>query len=271
WIDRVRVREPYRWCRRAFSGRRNGTVRLVHHVRCERAIPDRSRRWPVVRAGICVGGAKPLRPRSPCLHSNQPFVSPLRLHELLGHRTVRERVDHEAVLRVRSMNTPGKGSLRAAVTLSVLIATISGHSHAARIPPQRLVEVVDISTPSISPDGRLVAFRAEQASVDRNTYDSAWYVQPMERRTQPRRVGEGGVPLRDSAGGSIPTTAAWSPDGKYIFYRALVDGRVDVWRAAADGSGAAPVTFDPADVREFSLSADGRTLKDSVGATRDEQ
>lgn len=168
------------------------------------------------------------------------------------------------------MNTPGKGSLRAAVTLSVLIATISGHSHAARIPPQRLVEVVDISTPSISPDGRLVAFRAEQASVDRNTYDSAWYVQPMDGRTQPRRVGEGGVPLRDSAGGSIPTTAAWSPDGKYIFYRALVDGRVDVWRAAADGSGAAPVTFDPADVREFSLSADGRTLKYSVGATRDE-
>ncbi len=167
------------------------------------------------------------------------------------------------------MNIP-RMSIRGAATLGVLLAAVAGVSHAAKIPPQRLVEVVDISTPRISPDGRLVAFRAEQASVDRNTYDSAWYVQPMDGSTQPRRVGEGGVPLRDSAGGSFPATAVWSPDGRSIFYKAFVDNRVDVWRAAADGSGAVPVTFDAADVREFSLSEDGRTLKYAVGATRDE-
>lgn len=168
------------------------------------------------------------------------------------------------------MNIPEKGRVRAAAMLGVLLAAVAGVSHAAKIPPQRQVEVVDISTPGISPDGRLVAFRTEQASVDRNTYDSAWYVQPMDGRTQPRRVGDGGVPLRDSAGGSFPATAVWSPDGRSIYYKALLDGRVDVWRAAADGSGASAVTFDPADVREFSLLEDGRTLKYAVGATRDE-
>jgi dipeptidyl aminopeptidase/acylaminoacyl peptidase len=163
-----------------------------------------------------------------------------------------------------------KGRALCLATACLALVVSSGVSEAARIPPRRIVEVVDLSTPAISPDGRLVAFRAERASVDRNNYDSVWYVQAMDGSAPPHRVGMGGVPLRDSAGGSIPETAVWSPDGKYIFYRALLDGRVDVWRAATDGSGAEPVTLDPADVREFSLVDDGGTLKYAVGATRDE-
>jgi len=157
---------------------------------------------------------------------------------------------------------------------TLLLASVAlgaaGAVQAARVPPQRLVEVVDLSAPTISPDGRLVAFRAEQASVARNTYDSAWYVQPIDGSTPPRRIGDGGVPLRDSAGMSFTPSVAWTPDGSAIYYKAFLGGRVDVWRAAADGSGAAPVTLDPADVREFSLSEDGRTLKYAVGPTRDE-
>lgn len=151
-----------------------------------------------------------------------------------------------------------------------LMLAVAGVAHGASIPPRRLVQVVDLSPPSISPDGRFVAFRAERGSVDRNNYDSVWYVQPIDGSAPPHRVGAGGVPLRDSAGGSIPETAVWAPDGRSIFYRALLHGRVDVWRAAADGSGTEPVTLDPADVRQFSLVDDGRTLKYAVGATREE-
>src|SRR5690606_12560531 len=170
----------------------------------------------------------------------------------------------------RPVSNGRKDKMRSIAMAGLMLAAVAGTSHAAKIPPQRLVEVVDLSTPSISPDGRLVAFRAEQASVDRNTYDSAWYIQEMDGSAPPRRVGDGGVPLRDSAGGSFPATAVWSPDGRFIFYRALLDGRVDVWRAAADGSGAEPVTLDPADVRKFSLVDGGRTLRYAVGATRAE-
>ncbi|TAL88465.1 MAG: Atxe2 family lasso peptide isopeptidase, partial [Rhodanobacter sp.] len=49
-----------------------------------------------------------------------------------------------------------------------------------------------------------------------------------------------------------------------------LDGRVSVWRAAADGSGNRAVTADTADVRDFTLSGDGQTLTYSVGATREE-
>lgn len=138
------------------------------------------------------------------------------------------------------------------------------------ISPRRLIEVVDINGPVVSPDGRLVAFRTEQASVERNTYDSVWYVQAMDGKTPALRVGEGGTPLRSSAGLSLPARAVWSPDSRWIYYRAFTHGKVAVWRAGADGSRVEPITDDPADVRDFSLSEDGQTLDYSVGATRAE-
>lgn len=133
---------------------------------------------------------------------------------------------------------------------------------------RQLVEVVDISGPVLSPDGGRVAFRAERASVERNNYDSVWYIQGMDDKSQPIRIADGGVPLRDSAGQSFPAIARWSPDGRWLYFRAQVGGKIDVWRAATDGSGAAAATLDEADVRGFSLSDDGRVLKYSVGASR---
>ncbi|MEG8131392.1 Atxe2 family lasso peptide isopeptidase [Xanthomonas hortorum pv. gardneri] len=149
----------------------------------------------------------------------------------------------------------------------VLMAAGVCVGHAQTVSPQRLLEVVDIASPTLSPDGRSVAFRTEQASVQRNTYDSVWYVQGLQDAA-PRRVADGGVPLRDSAGGALPAKVVWSPDGRWLYYRALLDGVIAVWRAAADGSGAQAVTYDAADVRDFALDADGRVLRYRVGATR---
>lgn len=133
---------------------------------------------------------------------------------------------------------------------------------------RQLVEVVDLTGVSVSPDGRLVAFRTEQASVERNTYDTVWYVQSIDGASPARRLADAGEPLRHG-GLSLGEAAVWSPDGRWIFYRAQLDGRIDVWRAAVDGSRVEPVTRDPANVRAFSLSADGSLLKYSVGATRE--
>lgn len=140
---------------------------------------------------------------------------------------------------------------------------------AAAITSRQLIEVVDISGPVMSPDGSAVAFRTEQASVERNTYDTFWYIQRLDADSPAMRISDGGLPLRDSAGVPLATDAVWSPDGLWIYYRALIDGRVDVWRAAVDGSGAEPLTADPGNVRKFTISDDGRKLIYSVGATRE--
>lgn len=154
------------------------------------------------------------------------------------------------------------------VLLSVIVV---GSPHAETISPRRLLEVTDLGNPVISPDGRYAVFRIERASVERNTYDTTWYVQALNGKSPPLRVANGGVTLREYNNGlALPSPATWSPDGKWIYYRARLDGRVSVWRAAADGSGARAVTSDPSDVRDFTLSGDGQILKYSVGATREE-
>jgi len=151
----------------------------------------------------------------------------------------------------------------------LLGVVVAGPSPAVTISPRRLLEVTDLDNLVISPDGRYVAFRTEQALVERNTYDTTWYVQALDGKSPPLRVADGGVPLRVSVTGlAMSSPATWSPDGKWIYYRARLDGRVSVWRAAADGTGTRAVTSDPADVRDFTLSSDGKTLKYSVGATR---
>lgn len=160
-----------------------------------------------------------------------------------------------------------RASFVGGVAVAALLACTGS---ADAISPRRLVEVVDIDLPVVSPAGDHVVFRVLQPSIERNTWDSEWYVLRLDEDSLPVRVAEGGVPLRDSAGLPVPTTPQWSVDGKWIYYRALIDGHVDVWRAATDGSAATRVTRDPGDVREFHVLPSGQKLAYSVGATREE-
>lgn len=161
------------------------------------------------------------------------------------------------------------GTRGVARLLALVLATSGLARDVQAVPVRGLVEVVDISAPTVSPDGRMVAFQTEQGVVERNTYDTAWYVQPLDGSAPARRIADGGLPFRGASGVSVPESPVWSADGRWLFFRALIDGDVAVWRAAADGSGAAPVTRDAADIRAFVLDEDGRTLTYSVGATRE--
>lgn len=185
---------------------------------------------------------------------------------------LRRRAAHKqaAVWRLiaRAFSLPAVLVLAGAAAGTASAPAVAGQHDAMVVSPRRLLEVVDFSPPVMSPDGRRVAFRTEQASVERNTWDTAWYVQDMDGDRVTRRVADGGAPLRDSAGVALPATAVWSPDGRWIHYMAVLDGRIDVWRAAADGSSAEPLTRDPADVRGFFLDDDGRSLVYRTGATR---
>ena len=140
----------------------------------------------------------------------------------------------------------------------------------AYLSPRMLLEVVDIASPSISPDGKLVAFREEQASTERNTYLTAWYVQNLRVPGSKIRIADGGEAIRDVAGLSVSVAPIWSSDSRRIYFRALFGKEIQIWRASADGSGAEPVTQDEANVTRFVISQDGETLIYEVGAARNE-
>jgi len=136
--------------------------------------------------------------------------------------------------------------------------------------PKSLVEIADLTDVALSPDGAVAAFRREKASVETNRYDTVWFVVPTDGSSPPRRIADGGEPLRYNWGPPLIEPPVWSPDSRWIYYRAEFDGQVQVWRAARDGSAAEPLTHDAADVESFALSGDGKSLRYTVGASRDD-
>jgi dipeptidyl aminopeptidase/acylaminoacyl peptidase len=132
-----------------------------------------------------------------------------------------------------------------------------------------LVEVADIASLSASPSGRKVVFRIERASIERNSYDLEWYVADLASGAV-RRIADGGAPIE---GGLEPLsfeTVVWSPDERFVFHRALVDGAIGIWRTAVDGSGSRPVVVADADVESLAATADGTALDYVLGPTREE-
>lgn len=153
---------------------------------------------------------------------------------------------------------------------AALLVAISGNSQAQTTPkptPRMLVEVADLSGLAISPDGSSVAFRVDRASIERNTYDSTWYVTDIEGAQPPLKLADGGIPPR-VGGMQVNEIPQWSPDSAWLYFRATFDGETQVWRASRDGSRAEPVTSDPADVEAFEIDPRGRTLTYQVGPTR---
>lgn len=148
------------------------------------------------------------------------------------------------------------------------LLTMPVASTAAPPPPSisEIVQVVEITGLSASPDGTAVAFRTERALLESNTHLLSWYAADVEQG-RVVEVGGGGAPIYGEPGiiGSEP--AIWSPDGSGIFYRALVEDAIGVWWARVDGGGARLVFRDDADVESVSL--EGVRARLVVGPTRE--
>ena len=61
------------------------------------------------------------------------------------------------------------------------------------------------------------------------------------------------------------TSAAWSPDGRWMYFTAVVDGASHVWREPFPSGALQQITSGPAQERGIAMSADGRSLVTSLG------
>ena len=155
----------------------------------------------------------------------------------------------------------------AALALTIVLPS-SGAS--ARVGPtiRQLVEVADIETLAASPDGREIAFRGQRPSVAMNSYHLDWYVADLASG-RVRRVADGGAPIYTN--GLIESEApVWTPDSRSFIHRALVDGKIGLWRTAVDGSGSRLVVGGAADVESLEADPGGKTLSYVTGPARKE-
>ena len=117
-----------------------------------------------------------------------------------------------------------------------------------------------VSTLAVSPDGAAVAYVEQRWEGADDTRNADLWVVDVATKTRRRLTF-------DRAEEAAPQ---WSPDGRFLFFTADVrrpgddspphDGKMQVWRIAADGSGLQAVTRVKEGIGRYELSADGRAL-----------
>ena len=136
------------------------------------------------------------------------------------------------------------------LAVPALAATAPGGAETHPFSVHDMVAFDRISEPQVSPDGRRVVFTVSVLDQAAN-----------KRRSDLYLAGTDGSGLRrlttHEAGDNSPR---WSPDGRSVYFLSARSGSSQVWRIAADGGEAEPVTKLPLDLGGFLLSPDGSKL-----------
>lgn len=136
----------------------------------------------------------------------------------------------------------------------------------APITTRDIVEVAEISAPTLSPDGRRIAFRVSHPSVNANASRLIWHIVDVDGGGTPVTL-DGGAERPDASGGPVESAPVWDRDGRGIRFVALREGVAAIWHWRED----MPLTreiVDEADIIEFGLAADGQSVRYTTGASR---
>ena len=101
----------------------------------------------------------------------------------------------------------------------------------------------------------------DQKSVLAVEMDPTWKpcrLVPMEQPSIGRQVGPSGP----------CTTAAWSPDGKWMFFIAEINGANHIWRQRFPDGPPEQITTGPGEEQGLAMAPDGKSLITSVGARK---
>ena len=135
--------------------------------------------------------------------------------------------------------------------LILLACFLASALFAERLTLEKMGQIVRLSDPQISPDGKSVTAMVSRANFDENRYDAQLVL--IDVATKAQRVL-----IRDRRGVS---SARWSPNGKRLAFLASVDGRSQVFALPMDGGGeAVQLTAAPKAVQQFAWSPDGARI-----------
>jgi dienelactone hydrolase len=133
---------------------------------------------------------------------------------------------------------------------------------------RQMIEVRDLSGASIGPDRKGMVVRVDEPDIGNNTTHLTWYFVPLLGSGAPRAIADGGEPIWDPSGFLTVERPQWSGDSRWVYFRALKNGGIQVWRALVDGSKSEQITSDLADVGRYVPKPDSSILMYEVRAER---
>ncbi|MDE2357398.1 MAG: S9 family peptidase [Alphaproteobacteria bacterium] len=131
------------------------------------------------------------------------------------------------------------------------VAGLAGPALAEAPSVRDLARTVGLSSPAVSPDGKLVAFVERRADLDDDVFKTEiWLVDLATKTVRPFTQG------RDHAG-----APAWSPDGASLAFEAPdKDHHLQVFVASMSGGDARQVTHAKDSVSQFAWRPDGKAI-----------
>ncbi len=125
--------------------------------------------------------------------------------------------------------------------------------------PELLWKLPRVGAPSVSPDGRSVAYGVTRYSVEENKGNSDIYLIPV--------AGGQPVPIADTPHGE--SAPRWRPDGAWIGYLSNESGSSQLWEVRADGAERRQVSDIEGGISNFLYSPTGRHVSFTRSVTID--
>ena len=110
-----------------------------------------------------------------------------------------------------------------------------------------------VSSPTLSPDGRLVVFAVRQADVAANKSTTGLWIENLTARDAmpPKRFTDQSLNVN---------SPSFSPDGGTVYFLSAKSGSMQLWSQAVDADAATQISRFDLDVGAYKISPDGKSV-----------
>jgi dipeptidyl aminopeptidase/acylaminoacyl peptidase len=136
--------------------------------------------------------------------------------------------------------------------ISMNLAVQAADTKQAGWTPDLMLKAKMVADPSVSPDGKRIAFSVSTPQMDAE--HSEWVSQVFVS-------GPGAKPVQFTRGEKSSTNPSWSPDGEWIAYLTARGGsKANLWRISVNGGEAEQLTDEKGGITSFEWSPDGQNI-----------
>ncbi|MGB6353911.1 MAG: prolyl oligopeptidase family serine peptidase [Steroidobacteraceae bacterium] len=144
-----------------------------------------------------------------------------------------------------------------AIFLLAMSALFAQSPAMASISSAMIVQMRDITSVSVSPNGELAVVGICYPNLRTNKREPSWVIVPLHGGGAPKTVSGGEEIYDPSAPGAfLSRQALWSRDGKWFFYLRRDGEEVQLWETRSDGSESRQVTHSASDLIDLKRSSD---------------